>query len=160
MSHLREFHKLVPLLACLFVWQPQVRAEICNRVVAVVNNEIITLYELNSRLKELTGLEPAVLRMKDEKGYLNARRRVLDLLIDERIATEKIQELGIKVTQKEVDSAIERIKQENSLTHEDLLHSLEAKGLTYETYQENIKKDLERMRLINFEVKSKIIIRE
>ena len=38
---------------------PQIcAAEICNRVVAIVNDDVITLYELNQKMKELTGAEP------------------------------------------------------------------------------------------------------
>jgi len=81
-------------------------------------------------------------------------------VINEKIAREKILELGIKVTPEQVDAAIEKIKIDNKLTHEDLLAELQRGGLNYEQYRENVKKDLERFRLINTEVKSKIIIRD
>lgn len=135
-------------------------AEIANRVVAIVNADIVTLYELNLKMKELTGLTPEDLKERDEKGYLETRRRVLDLLIDEKIAREKIQELGIRVTPKEVDTAIEEIKKANNLTHEDLLAGLKKRGLTYEAYRENLREEIERARLVSMEVKAKIIIRE
>lgn len=139
---------------------PMGSAEICNRVVAQVNNDVITLYELNKKIKELTGFDPRDLRMKDEKRFLEIRQKTIDLLVDEKITNEKIRELGIQVTPKEVDAAIERIKQSNHLTHEDLISSLKKQQMSYESYRERIKSDLERTRLINFEVKSKIIIRE
>ena len=142
------------------IYHPLASAEIFNRVVAQVNDEVITLYELNMKIKELTGFDPGDLRMKDEKRFLEIRRKIIDFLVDEKITNEKIQELGIQVTPKEVDAAIERIKQSNRLTHEDLLASLKKQQMSYESYRERIKRDLERTRLINFEVKSKIIIRE
>lgn len=135
-------------------------AETVNRVVAIVNDDVITLYELNKRIKEVTGLNPEELRARDENRYLGARRMILEHLIDEKIAQGKITELGIKVFPKEIDAAIERIKNDNQWTHEDLLAILEREGITYEKYRNNIKEDLERIKLINREVKSKIIIRE
>jgi len=140
--------------------QPSRGAEVCNRVVAVVNDDLITLYELNRKMEEVTGLSPDELKERDHKSYIQTRKQVLELLINEKLAKEKIQELGIKVGPEEVDAAIEKIKQDNDLTHEDLLATLRAKGITYEQYKESIKQDLERLRLINYEVKSKIIIRE
>ena len=135
-------------------------AEIYNRVVAVVNDEVITLYELNKRIEEITGFTAENMRAEDEKGFLETRRRILELLIDERIAREKIHELGIQITPSQVDAAIENIKKNSRLTHEDLINGLKKEGITFEKYRETIKKDLERIRLINYEVKSKIIIRE
>jgi peptidyl-prolyl cis-trans isomerase SurA len=128
--------------------------------VAIVNNEVITLHELNNKIKEMTGVEQDILRRQDEKKYLDARREILKLLIDEKISSEKIRELGIDVEDGEVDAAIERIKKDNYWTHEDLLAELERKGMDYESYRISIKQQIERMRLINFAVKSKIIIRE
>lgn len=135
-------------------------AETCNRIVAVVNGDVITLYELNSRIKQLTGVDPDQLKIQDEKRYIESRRAVLDLLIDEKIAQEKIQELEIRVTPAQVDSAIERIKRNNNWTHEDLVDRLKQDGVDYEKFRERIRGQLERMQLINKEVQSKIVIRE
>ena len=137
-----------------------VSAETLNRVVAIVNDEVITLHELNQKIKEMTGSKPEDLSVMDQNRYLETRRTILELIINERITQEKVRELGIKVTSKQVDAAIENIKSDNQWTHEQLKAMLEKSGLTYEKYREKIKKDLERHRLINFEVRSKIIIRE
>jgi peptidyl-prolyl cis-trans isomerase SurA len=160
MEDFKVFSSFIFLLVLSFLCHVSVSAEISNRVVAKVNNEVITLHELNKKIKELTGSEPADLKMQDEEKYLEVRRKILDLLIDERIAREKIRELGIEVTPGEVDAAIERVKKDHYLTHEDLIAGLKKQGITYELYRENIKGELERMQLINFEVKSKIVIRE
>jgi len=137
-----------------------VLAKTFNRVVAVVNEDVITLHELNKKIKEVTGLTPDDLRSQNEKNYLKARRKILELLIDEKIAQAKIQELGINVSEKQIDATIENIKKINRITHEDLLVQLKSEGITYEKYREKVKQDLERLNLINSEVKSKIIIRE
>ena len=135
-------------------------AKTFNRVVAVVNEDVITLHELNKKIKEMTGLTPDDLRSQNEKNYLETRRKILELLIDERIAQAKIQELGINVSEKQIDATIENIKKINRITHEDLIARLKSEGITYEKYHEKVKQDLERLNLINSEVKSKIIIRE
>jgi peptidyl-prolyl cis-trans isomerase SurA len=160
MRNLRFFLYLFPLIMVGFAWEISFSAEIRNRVVAIVNDELITLHELNIRIKQMTGFEPSDLKAMDEKRYSQTRREIVDLMIDEKIAREKIKELGISVTDKEVDAAIERIKKDNDLTHEDLIARLKEDGLTYEKYRANMKRDLERVELVNFEVKSKIILRQ
>jgi peptidyl-prolyl cis-trans isomerase SurA len=163
LSQMRGFKIFFIAVFVTTFWQVSampVPAEICNRVVAIVNNEVITLHELNGKIRQLSGVEPSLLEAQNKEGYLDARRKVLDLLIDETIAHDKINEIGIEVTQKELEAAVERIKERNQLTHEDLISGLAGQGLTYEQYLENFKKEMEQMRLIDFEVKSKIIIRE
>lgn len=146
---------------CVFLgYDCALGAEICNRVVAVVNRDVITLHELNAKIKEVTGAEPAQLESEARDAFNDTRRKVLDMLIDEKIAQEKIKELGINVRPEQVDAAIERIKLDNKLTHENLTNWLKERGISFEKYRENVRGDLERMQLINFEVKSKIIIRE
>jgi peptidyl-prolyl cis-trans isomerase SurA len=146
----------VLVLVCL----NPVSGEILNRVVAIVNDEVITLHELNQMIKEMTGSSAKDLRLQNEDRFLKLRERILEFLINEKIAEEKIRELGIKVTQTEIDAAIEKLKQDNKWTHEDLVSKLNADGITYEKYRNKMKQDLERLRLINYEVKSKIIIRD
>ena len=126
----------------------------------MVNNEVVTLYELNTSIRELTGIPSTELKARSEKMYLETRRKVLDDLIDQKIALEKIKELEIKVTSKEVDQAIERVKEDNQFTQETLIAKLKEQGSSYESYRKALKKELERIRLINYEVKSKIMLRE
>jgi peptidyl-prolyl cis-trans isomerase SurA len=144
----------------VLIFHPGVRAEILNRVVAQVNDDVITLYELDNRIKELTGYDPDELKLKDKKKFIETRRQVLELLVDEKIAFGKIRELGIEITPGEIDEAIERIKESNQLTQEDLIARLKEQDMNLKSYKEEIKRQLERNKLINYEVKSKIVIRE
>lgn len=137
---------------------PVSAAEPLNRIVAFVNNEVITLHELNSRIRELTGMTPDQLKSRGVEVFKNARQQILESMIDEKIAEAKIKELNITVSQRQVDEAIERFKAENRLTQESLMSALQKDGLSYEKLLEKLKKDLERAQLINTEVKSKIII--
>jgi peptidyl-prolyl cis-trans isomerase SurA len=160
MKRFKIFSIIIWTAVLTLVFHPVVLAEICNRVVAQVNNDVVTLYELDNKIKELTGYDSGELKMKDKKKYIETRRKVLDLLVDEKIAFEKIREMGIEVTPGEIDEAIERIKESNQLTQEGLIAGLKKEEVSLKSYREEIKRQLERNRLINYEVKSKIIIRE
>ncbi|MBU2499239.1 MAG: SurA N-terminal domain-containing protein [Proteobacteria bacterium] len=159
-SFVRTFGGFIFFILITVMWTLPLPAEVFNRVVAVVNDEVITLHELNKRIGEMTGYAPEQLKLSDEQRYIETRRKVLELLIDERIAQEKIKELGIRVNEKQIEATIEKVKRDNQWTQEDLIVALKREGFTLEKYREIIKKDLERDRLLDGEVKSKIIIRE
>jgi peptidyl-prolyl cis-trans isomerase SurA len=158
---MRALQRLLFLILVTGLWfEPLFAAEVCNRVVAVVNNDVITLYELNSRIKEMTGTTPEELMQKNEAMYRDAEQKILEMLIDEKITQAKIKELRIQVSDKQVDSYLEKLKQDNQWTQEDLVAGLKKEGLSYEKFRERVKRDIERAQLIEYEVRSKIIIRD
>jgi len=158
---MRVLRRLSFLILVTSLWlEPLFAAEVCNRVVAVVNNDVITLYELNNRMREITGVPAEELMQKNEAMYRDTRQKILELLIDEKIAQAKIKELRIQVSEKQVDNFLEKMKRDNQWTQEDLVAGLEKEGFSYEKYRERIKRDIERSQLIEYEVRSKIIIRE
>jgi peptidyl-prolyl cis-trans isomerase SurA len=135
-------------------------AEITNRVVATVNSDIITLYELNNSIEQVTGRSVANLILRDEKRFYQIRRAVLNSLINQKIAEQQIRKLGIKVTDRDIEEAIEKVKRENNFAQEELLDTLRLEGITLEEYKKQLKGEIERARLVNYEVKSKIVITE
>ena len=149
------------LLLILFLLTPgHLRAEITNRIVAIANSDIITLHELNTSIQRLTGLNAKDLQQRSETKFYEIRKAVLDNLINEKITTQQINKLGIKVMTKDVEEAIEKVKRENNLSQEDLVYSLKREGASLKEYKEKIRRQIERFQLVNYEVKSKIVITE
>lgn len=142
------------------VFWDSAHGETCNRLVAVVNDDVITLHELDNEIKMLTGMDAETIRQKNQSEYQKLQERVLDHLINERIAQKRIDELQIEISEKEIDDRIQRVMEENQWNREEFLATLQSKGLSLDDYRKSIKKDLQRHQLINYEVKSKIIIRE
>ena len=131
-----------------------------DRIVAVVNDEIITLYDLNKEL------EPYARNIKS-LGYseenqmkllFKFRSDLLNKLIDSTLADQEIKKNKLDVTEAEIDGTIERIKTARSMTDEALRAGLAQEGLTMEEYRKELKAQLLRSRLVNLEVKSKIVI--
>lgn len=137
-------------------------AEIVDRIIAVVNDEIITYTMLNEAFK------PYEKRIKAQNYQFTKemeirfqfRERVINQMIDEKITKQEVRRLGIKVDNSEVEAAIERTKSINSINDEKLRQMLENDGLNMKTYRKNIRSELLRTRLIQYEVKSKIIVTE
>jgi len=151
---------LAGILIAMFFAAVDCRAEISNRVVAMINKDVITLYELNNRIKELTGKTSEEIKAEDEETFIELRRQILESMINEKIAQEKIEELGLQISQTDVDSYFENIKKSKNWTQEDLLVELKNDGLSYETYRKQITDSMEQEKLINYEVKSKAVILE
>lgn len=148
------------LLSVFMLARGYLLAEVTNRIVAKVNSDIITLHDLNASIKKLTGLSAKELQRQDEKKFYQIRRAILDKLINQKIAEQQIIKLGIKVTAKDVEEAIEKVKRENNFTQEGLINSLKQEGLSLKEYKDEIEKEIERFQLVNYEVKSKIVITE
>lgn len=137
-------------------------SEIVDRIVAQVNEDIITLYELNQslapyieKIKE-RGLTP------DQEQQMLARTKedVLMNLVNDRLTDQVVEKSDIQVTESEVDESIERVMRMNNLNSEQFTAALAQDGMTLDEYRENLRKQLLRSKLLNREIKSKVVITE
>jgi peptidyl-prolyl cis-trans isomerase SurA len=137
-------------------------SELIDRIVAVVNEEIILLTELETRMRPYAhqvrsqGFDPE----KEKELLFKLREEMLNRLVDEKLTDQQIKRNDIKVGEAEIDSTIERVKQANRFTDEDLRLFLEKEQMTMEQYRQSIEEQVLRSRLVNREVKSKIVITE
>ena len=136
------------------------QTEVVDRIVAVVNSDIITLYDLNRAFKpyeeniKALGYPPD----KERATLFQVRGDILNQLIESQLADQKIKRDQISVSQNEIDMTIERMKEARSITDEQMREGLAAQGLTMEEYRKEIEAQILRTKLVNREVKSKIVI--
>jgi peptidyl-prolyl cis-trans isomerase SurA len=135
-------------------------AEVVDRIVAVVNDDIILLSELDESFKPYADRIMALGYSLDEerRTLFNIREEILNQLIDQKLTDQEIKRSKITVSDNEIDKAIERLKEANLFTDEELREMLKAEGLTMEEYRKRIKDQILRAKLVNFEIKSKIVI--
>jgi peptidyl-prolyl cis-trans isomerase SurA len=134
--------------------------EVVDRIVAVVNDDIITLFELNLSFKPY---EEKIRKLgystdKEHQMLFKVREDMLNRLIYQKLQDQEVERLKIKIDESDIDQTIERIKEENFYTDEDLRLTLANEGLTMEEYREQIKEKILRTKLINFNVRSKVVI--
>lgn len=134
--------------------------EVVDRVVAVVNDDVILMSELNEALNPfLNRLQEYQYSQQEQEQFLyKLREEILNQLINERITDQQAKKAGIEITSKEVDASIEQMKQANMLTDEQLRAALSQQGLTMEEFKEKIREQILRSKLVSLEVKSKIVI--
>ncbi len=134
-------------------------AVVVNRIVAVVNDDVITLHELEKESVPVTGRLQSMYEGSALKTQIyNAKRQVLEGLIDRMLAKKEIDRLGIKVSDEEVNAAIDRIKQDNSLTQDELIDHLKKENSSLDELKKQIRQEIERARLLDKEVRARIII--
>jgi len=151
----------VLLLYCCFSdIQKAWGAEVVDRIVATVNDEIILLYDLNQTIK------PYVDRIKasnysyekERQMLFKLREDALNMLIERKLADQEIKRYKISVSRQQIDNAIERMKKTTFITDEELREELIKQGLTIEEYRKQIKEEILKEKLISRAVKSKIVI--
>ncbi|RJP39118.1 MAG: hypothetical protein C4548_12340 [Desulfobacteraceae bacterium] len=159
LTSVRMMSVVVVLTACL-VPSGGGATVLVDRIVAVVNDEIIRLVELNEKFSPL---EQQIRSQghpsgREEEMIYQKRMEVLNDMIDEKLADQQISEAGIMVNPSEIDHAVEQVKAINRYTDEELRQALALSGIDMERYREEIRKQILRNKLVNLKVTSSIII--
>lgn len=126
---------------------------VVDRIVAVVNQEIITLSEVERMIGHLKEEIEAGNRLERRSRVNELSRMALERLIEEKLIDQEAKRSGIKAAAKEIDGAIEDIKRRNSATQEDLERALAKDGLTLEAFKKEIEKKVIRTKVVQWAVK-------
>lgn len=131
------------------------RAEVVDRIAAVVNGEIILL----SEVEEVAGpgLPPAGTDAARRQALLS---RAVEELVADKLVTEVAREQGLEPAPAEIDAAIENVKRENRIDDKALTAALAQQGLTMEAYREMLAKQLTRMKVAEVKVRPRVKVSE
>lgn len=88
------------------------------------------------------------------------RRDALERLIDNKLLSSVVERLELSADREEVDGAIEAIAAENGLTMQQLLTSVTSHGLSIDEYRAKIKGEIERGKVVNAMVRSRVSLEE
>lgn len=148
------------LLATLLV-ADAAQAEIIDRIVAKVNNEIVTLGELKR------GSGPYLLAFGIEPGSLDAREdadkiygQILDDMINTRLLVQEARSLQLEVGETDVEQWINNITSRQGLTEDQFRAALRQKGIRWGDYRRYVKDNLLKFRVVQIKVASKVKVSE
>ena len=134
-------------------------AQLVDRVVAVVNDDVITMSEVNDEgagyFKKITDKAPPA---QVEDALARARDEVLDNLIDKKLIAHEAEKQGVAVSDAEVQAAAEQMLSNNNITREILETQLGQTGMTYKAYLSTLRNQILQSKLVNYEIRSRIII--
>lgn len=126
-----------------------VSGTVVNRVIALVDGDPITTFELRKFAASDPRLQQAAIT--DQAG-------LLEVLITQRVLAKEIQAQGIVVPEAEIDRSIATILERNNITDDQLDAALAQQGLTRERYRQQVREELERAQLINREIRGKVSV--
>ncbi|HKY00968.1 MAG TPA: peptidylprolyl isomerase [Burkholderiales bacterium] len=138
---------------------PARRALLVDRIVAVVNNEVITQRDLDERVAVVT-------RQLQKQQNVNLppravmEKQVLERMIGDRAQMQFARDSGIRIDDRAVDTAISRIAASNKLSISDFRVALERDGISYDKFRLDIREEMTLQRLKEREVDNRIQISE
>ena len=137
---------------------PRSRIEFGDRIVAVVNNEVITMRELGERVR-LAGNQLRNQRVAPPPDDV-FERQVLERLIVDRAQLQYARENAIRVDDVQLDRAVARIAEENRMSMSQFRDVLEKDGIPLAKFREDVRNDIILSRLREREVEGRVTISE
>lgn len=151
------------LLCALLILLPTTLsiANVIDSCVAVVNNDVITLSEVNEAGKPIfKRIAEQVSPGQLAEALKQARKTIINKLIDKKLLLQQAKMMQISVSDEEVDQALARLLERNNTSMDRFRQELTKMGMTEEQYRQNLREQALGSKLINYEVRSKIIIPE
>lgn len=150
-------------IACFCLLAPGVladaRAAQLNKVAAVVNGQVITMFDLQK--EAVPELMRARLNPNDpaqSKAVNEVFRKVLDLMIMDILIGQEAKRLKITVSPGEVDNELKRMMQMRKLTREQFETQLAQQKIPLESIRANIEKNLLRQKVMGMEVGRRVVV--
>ena len=136
----RCIHPMVAVALCgLWLWVVGAAVDarsaegvLVDRIVAQVNDDIITLYELNRKVAPYIKRVQAMARPLEEERRMiyELREKVLNQMVDEKLTDQEIERYNIRISEEAIDNTIEEMKKQRRMTDQQLRDSLQKEGLT------------------------------
>ena len=127
-----------------------------DRVVAVVNDGVVTESELDTQVNEIT------LRLKTQQVALPPsevlRSQVLERLVLETIQQQRADHAGIIVADEQINSALQDIAKRNQISFDQLPEKLAGEGVVYAEFRKNLRREIQRQMLRSRDVVQRINI--
>ncbi|UJX40296.1 SurA N-terminal domain-containing protein [Desulfovibrio sp. JY] len=133
-------------------------AQLVDRVVAVVNGKLITLFDLDSRVADLVQRTQGISFAPGDPRAEELRRQVLESMINDILIEQEAARLKITVSETELDSQIDELKKKNNLTQTQFLAELAKEGLTLKEFRKRMREDSMKKRLLGFMVHRKVLV--
>ena len=142
---------LIPLFAAFIV-----QANSLDRVAVIVNDGVVLESEINQKITDIekaSALNGEKLPSKDE-----IRNKVIEELILEELQLQVADQVGIKISDEELNVTLKRLAQQSDLDLESFIKFVEDQGDSYEQVRENVKRTMKIQRVQQGRIQNKIQI--
>ncbi|MGB5216673.1 MAG: peptidylprolyl isomerase [Smithella sp.] len=145
-------------LLVMFVSLP-VRAEVVDRIAAVVNDEVITQRELNTAFEPYGKNIENTYKGKDKDSVIRQTRETFfQRMIDNMLIEQEAQKTGISVKDEDVMNVIQGMLKKQKISMDEFVKNLAREGGSLEAVKKEIRSQIIRMKLLKKEVRDRIMI--
>ena len=146
-------------LILIFLLAGNSTAQVVDRVVAVINDDVILLSDLESTGKAyFEKVRDSAPEASRAEALKNAREHVLDAMIEDTLISQKAKKDKISISDDDVKKSFEQILKRSGLTENQFMEKVKESGLSKEEYDKKLRNQILQDRLISTEVRSKVII--
>ena len=131
-------HRLLALAFVLFASLAQAKPVLLDHVVAVVNDDVIMQSQLDSRIDRVIGQNRGA--SLPPRSIL--KEQVLERLIQESIQLQMANQVGIRISDAQLNEAIERIAARNGLGMAEFQRAMEAEGVSFAVARQQIRNEM------------------
>jgi peptidyl-prolyl cis-trans isomerase SurA len=158
-SHLPRWLSAVALLVpCLALAAPAQPIKDLDRVLAVVNDDVITETELAGRLVQLKHqLTFEKIKFPSDEVL---RRQLLERMVMERLQLQLAERVGVRTTDAEIERAIEGVARNNKMTSTEFQKMLVREGMDPLAYTAEVRTQVTIRHLLDREINNKINVSE
>lgn len=144
---------------CLFLFQSNAYSYVpLDRIIAVVNEDVIMQSELESKMRTVRGqIQQQGARVPPASIF---ERQVLDSLIQNRIQLQLAARAGIRVDDETLNRTIGNIAASNNVSLTKFREILEQDGYSYESFREDIRNEITLTQLRKRQVENRIVVTE
>lgn len=134
------------------------RIQLVDRIIAVVNQEVITQFELSERMQRVTReLQQRNTPLPDRDVL---ERQVLERMITERVQLQRAVDLGLRVDDAQLDQTVARVAENNKMTVAEFREALLRDNIPMQKFREELRSEIVISRLRDREVDNRITISE
>ncbi len=127
-----------------------------DRVIAIVNDEALTQWDVNEQKRVVLGQMKAANVTPPSADVLE--KQLLERLITERVLLQYAKDTGIRVDDTQVERALARIAEDNKLSAEDFRKAVEREGIPFAKYRSDIRNEITVQRLREREVEGRVSV--
>jgi peptidyl-prolyl cis-trans isomerase SurA len=136
-----------------------IQAAVTDRIVAVVNDEVITLSEWNNAFEAYRERIDASYQGPDqEKIRAENKLILLNRMIDNLLMEQEARKTAITVRNEEVTDAINDVQKQRKMSEDEFGKALEREGMTPDSYRKDVRDQLMRIKLIRRDIKSRVAV--
>jgi len=148
------------IIACILLFYDFTHANVLlDRVVAVVNQDVITWSELYKAMEADASPKMKELQKDEQRKVFKENEAVfLETLINLRLQLQEAKNAGIRVSDEELQGAIDSIKKKYSMSDDAFNESLKQEGLTFAEYKKRLWEQIVISKLVNSQIRNKIVV--